>query len=149
MKLKLKHIQCYDLTKLEFILSEKGIFNLDSEHGLRYEATKPMKIINIIFNKYVEIELYSNKTNWGVGFIELDEVKPILQPLSEAINVIRTQFSLYDKNGDYDKEVIEFFNSELIGDIDEINELKIDYLPHGAVKWLLKNMYDVYGLNTI
>lgn len=74
------------------------------------------------------------------------DCKPILRLLSDAIEEIKKEFIKYDNGKEYDNEVIEFFNSDLIGDIEEIDKLKIDYLPYGAIKWLIKNRYDTNNL---
>ena len=88
-KLELKDIASYLPYGVEFILSDKGIFNLDSEYGTPYQAYKPMKIINMVFGRNeCEIEIHSDETNWGVGFIELDEVLPILRPLYDLTKEI-------------------------------------------------------------
>lgn len=60
--------------------------------------------------------------------VNFKEVKPILRPLNDILDTIRK----------------EFYN--LIGDIDEISELKIEYLPYGAVEWLIENHYDIFSL---
>jgi len=87
-KLELKHIAHYLPYGLECILSHTGIFNLDNEFGTPPQALMPMKIINLCIFDRIEIELHSKKTNWGVGFIELDEIKPILRPLSDLAKEI-------------------------------------------------------------
>lgn len=83
MKLELKHITDHIANNGDVILSDKGIFNMDSEHGTPFEATKPMKIINLIVGERIEIEIYSEEHNWGVGFIELDEILLLKRPLSD------------------------------------------------------------------
>jgi hypothetical protein len=85
-KLELKHLQHYELEGkncLKFRLSKIGIFNLDSEYQIPIQAHKDLRIINMtILSNRTEIEL-STDCGYHFGFLELEEVKPILHPLSE------------------------------------------------------------------
>jgi len=72
--------------------------------------------------------------------------KPILKPISEADTEIRTQFQNFHFCKQHDKEVIDLFCEEKIGDIELIQDLKIENLPYDSVQWLLSHHYDVFGL---
>ena len=87
-QLEFKDIAGYLPYGIEFILSEKGVFNLDSEYGTPYQAYRPMRIIGTLIGDTIEIDIHSTKENWGVGYIGLDEVKPILHPLSDLTKEI-------------------------------------------------------------
>lgn len=151
-KLKLEHLAPYLPYNIECILSEKGIFNLDSEFGVPYQATKPMKIINILLGSKIEIEIHSEKTNWGVGFVELDEIKPILRPLSDLKIFHELEFKKYNEGKKYDKDYIEWFSYEqfqtmfCVEDIDDFLSLLPQYMLYGQIEWLLKNHFDIFGL---
>ncbi len=168
-KLELKHIQAYPLDTLEFILSEKGIFNLDSEHGTPHQATQPMKITNLLIGERIEVELHSEKSNWGVGFVELYEIKPALRPLSdltkypELINLLFNWYfkednmlkidlsSYYNKEKEYTwinyKYTVEYDNySDKVNGGSRFNHDIIPSLPNLIHQELLSNHFDVFGL---
>jgi len=143
-KLILGDIVGYLPHNIECILSPIGRFNLDSELGTPYEATQPMKITNVIIGDKVEIEIHSEKTNWGVGLIELEEITLILKPFSEF------------------KKEIEGYNIDCIskyiggawcdiydGAISHIldnEEINIKALPLFFIEYFYENRYDFKGL---
>lgn len=75
-----------------------------------------------------------------------DRFKPILKPISEADTEIRTHFSLFFCCKQHDKQVIDLFCEEKIGEIELLQYLKIQELPYDSVQWLLSHHYDVFGL---
>ena len=82
MKLELKHLTPYLPYKLGFMLSDIGIFNIDSEYQKPSEAYEKLKLTNILISDRIEVEL-EHENGWSIGFIELEEIKPILRPLSD------------------------------------------------------------------
>lgn len=88
--LKFEEIADYLPYKVPFKLNEKGIFNLDCEYGVPYEAHQEMFLQNLTFGSDgVEVEIHSDETNWGVGFVGLDEVKLVLK---KAEDLTREEF---------------------------------------------------------
>jgi len=71
---------------------------------------------------------------------------PILKPIEDAEKYIRSEFDKHYFGNDCDKDVIELFCYEKIGEIIDFNILEITTLPYDTVQWLLKNHYDVFGL---
>jgi len=141
MKLTLKHIAPYLPYGVEFILSEEGVFNLGSEYGNPYQAYKPMKIINMIFSDKIEVEVYGEKQNWGAGFIELDEIKPILRPLSDLTKEIEV-------NGE---KFVPTSKVEYQLTIQHVSNYPFDFadlqrIPHRDFENLIKWHFDVFGL---
>jgi len=141
-KLELKHLAAYTLETLEVILSEKGIFNLDCEHGVPFEAYEPMKIINICLGETPEIEIHSEKHNWGVGFIELDEIKLKLRSLSQLADK-----EIIDKLMELINEDIE---SDFLMNLYSTERCRtwnyIKHAPYTVIEILLKWHFDIFGL---
>lgn len=81
-KLTLKHLQAYPLKDLKVMLSDIGVLNLDEEYPSGNSQLE-FNITNILIGEKIEIEIHNHKVDWGVGFIELEEIKPILRPLSD------------------------------------------------------------------
>lgn len=109
-----------------YALNEKGFFNLDSESNHPSGAYEPLKITNICIpeSNKIEVELDSINSNWGVGFIESDEVMPYLFSFDDIVKPI---------------QIKEVNNGEPFIPIEEL--LKITYPDHWA-----KHKDDRYGL---
>lgn len=86
-KLEFKHIAPYLQHNLKVKLSDIGIFNLDSEYGHATDVYGCFNINNIIFSKEVDIEI-ENDSGYSIGYIEIDEIKPILRPLPQLLEEI-------------------------------------------------------------
>ena len=90
-RLELKHIAGYDLKTLEVVLSPTGVLNLDEEYPSGNSGLK-FNITNILVGDD-EIEIHNHKANWGVGFIKLEEILPILHPLSDLSSETLREFN--------------------------------------------------------
>lgn len=75
-----------------------------------------------------------------------DWFKPILKPIADADAVIRKEFTKFNLGKEFDKEVIDLFCFENIGDIESLFQLNIQKAPYECIRWLLANHYDVFGL---
>ena len=122
-------------------LNEKGLFNLDSEFGHPSGAYEDLKITNVLKSDKIEIELESVKSGWSIGFIDIDEVYPILfhiSCLTKEITVNGETFVPIERLGEELKmNVIEYCmikeNPQLIIEtarfivIEKFNEWHINY----------------------
>lgn len=154
MNIEPRQIAPYLPYGLEVILSEEGILNLDCEYGTPYQARKPMKIIEVIIQKNgFEIEIHSEETNWGVGFIELSEIKPILHPLTDLNKMITYKgvsfipvdefFVLLGGGVSNDEKSISKWKQEFV---DNILYSTIGVMPYFVFNKLIEWHFDVFGL---
>ena len=115
---------------------------------LQIEHLAPYLPYNLQVKHPIENEYYTlhcNSNNYGnVGMgVLLDKdaaFKPVLKSMVNFSEVVKEKFG-----EDNDKEFMYFFDDTFI-DIDEIHNTQIDYLVYGAIVWLLKNHYDIFGL---
>lgn len=107
-------------------LTQKGFFNLDSEHGHPSGAYEPLKVTNLCVHNSnkIEVELDSINSNWGIGLIESDEVMPYLFSFDDIVKPI---------------QIKEVNNGEPFIPIEEL--LKTTYPDHWA-----EHKDDRYGL---
>jgi hypothetical protein len=70
----------------------------------------------------------------------------ILKPLYKVIPIIEKEFEKFHNGKEYEEDVIEYFCEEVGVDLSDFEEMKSEYLTYGAIKWLCKNRYDVFGL---
>lgn len=139
MKLELKHLSPYLPYKLGFMLSDIGIFNIDSEYQKPNEAYEKLKLTNILISERIEVEL-EHYNGWGIGFIELEEIKPILRPLSDLTKEIEV-------NGEKFVPHIKLGGRPNLKDYDiEYLSKNIDNISYGLVSKLIEWHFDVFGL---
>lgn len=126
-KLKLKHLLPY----LPYEL------NVQDDEG----NTRELKGLFIT-------ECFLDHNGFGVDKTELDfsEIKPILIPMSNLKEHLLKEFKNYHCSTSYDKDAIEYFCEEIGVDIDEVHNIKPEFLNYGAMQWLFKNHYDVFDL---
>jgi len=107
-------------------LTQKGLFNLDSEHGHPNGAYELLKVMNLCIHNSnkIEVELDSINSNWSIGLIESDEVMPYLFSFEDIAKPI---------------QIKEVNNGEPFIPIEEL--LKIKYPDHWE-----KHKDDRYGL---
>ena len=151
-KLEYKHIAPYLQHNLKVKLSDIGIFNLDSEYGHTMEVYGCFNINNIAFSKEVDIEI-ENDSGYSIGYIVVDEIKPILRPLSQLLEEIECNgetftplefFEVYEENS------FEYINMKTYRMIEEIAKENIihdvRWLPYGVVEKLIEWNFDINGL---
>lgn len=127
-------------------LNHLGIFNLDSENEHPSGAYEPLEVSDILLgskDKLPEVELDSVKSNWGIGFIGIDEVSPYLYPIS-YLNTPEILIRIHNEVYDCKTENIKSFYNAIIRDLVRIGlEVDTDY---GIVEFCLENHIDIYGL---
>lgn len=93
----------------------------------------PMRITNILLpydnHNVVEIEINNTNEDWGVGYIELDEILLLLYPISSLTD---THWNLYSR-------LYGLTKSEIL--VRDINTL-----PHGLVNSWIENNIDIFNL---
>lgn len=146
-KLELKHLAPYLPYKLVFMLSDIGIFNIDSEYQKPIEAYKKLKLTNILISERIEVEL-EHDNGWGIGFVEREEIKPILRPLSDTskeIEINGEKFIPYIKLLEQNNFDVKNMNkSDLYGYKDFFTDP--DLLMYNDVIKLIEWHFDIYGL---
>ncbi len=84
-KLELADIAMYLPYGLKVKLSQKGIFNLDEEYPDSTIHNATYKITDMILGENPEIQIQDIKRDFSIGYIEIDEVLPVLRPMSDLI----------------------------------------------------------------
>lgn len=141
MKLELKHLTAYLPYDFKVILSGIGRFNLDLEYpDNRYNDE--FTISDILISGE-EIEIHSINYDISVGLIGLEEIKPILRPLSDLnrdIEIDGKIFNPFEKM--YYGLMPEVAKKQKLEDLQKRPML----MPYYSIVKLLEWHFDIFGL---
>ena len=82
----------------------------------------------------------------GVTLFEINALKPILRPIQEVEQYFENLYGYLEHQDVTDYFDVDFLKSHDNIEIDEIQFLKVEELPFGTLKVLLKHHFDVFGL---
>ena len=168
MELELKHLAAYlpyglkyrlplDSKRYDSIMEDEPFrlalpFMSDKEKSKHFSEYENM----YLYQENPQIMWDDNKLFLGqmksnLGFEEddvyLNEVKPLLHPLSKLDLYLHDQFFKYTENfAVYDNEVVDLFCVENTLTSDDLTELNLSKLPYECVEYMFRNHYDVFGL---
>lgn len=129
MTLKIKHLMPYLAYKLKFL-------DLKCEPDDNISIMEALDVNGAISD------------NCGNIDIKLNEIKPILSPISDLEKLIKTEFDKLDelRMSNYTSEIIDLFCYENTGTDENISEINLEKLPYECVEYMFKYHYDFFGL---
>lgn len=133
--IQIQQLSCYLPYKLE-VMSKR--------HFITYGEETPLLLNGLAFQDdggEIPFWQYEFLYDDDLKFVHINEkdFRPILQKL-DLYSLILNKFA-----ENTDTEFMGWFNDDIV-DLDDIDNVNVDCLPFGAVQWLIKNHYDVFGL---